>query len=224
MPSIGVAICCYKGHIPHLRKLLDSIQSQTRKPDHVVVSCSSSSADDIPYRGSDYSFPLTILTHQEYKNAAQNRNCAAAFLKTDIISFFDADDVMHPQRLQFIDQCFSNHNIMIFMHNCITNYTDPFEYFPSYYCLFNALYRCPWGSTKLTIPIGEALPHNAHASVRREVLADIKFREDPILRAREDTIFCGDVISRYPHQTAYCHNRLSQYSPSGSMGPARSLT
>ena len=224
MPSIGVAICCYKGHIPHLGKLLDSIQGQSRLPEQVVVSCSSTLPEDIPYLASNYGFPLTILTHAEYKNAAQNRNCAMSILTTDLVSFFDADDIMHPQRLQFIDKCFKQYDIMILLHNCITNYTDPFEIYSSYYCMCNILYCCAWGSTQLLRPIHDALPHNAHATVRREVLTHVQFQEDPIFRAREDTMFCTAVILRYPFQTAYCHNKLSQYSPSGSMGPARSLT
>jgi glycosyltransferase involved in cell wall biosynthesis len=212
MPSIGVAICCYKGHIPHLGKLLDSIQGQSRLPEQVVISCSSSSEDDIPYRASDYGFPLTILTHSEYKNASQNRNCAAAALTTDIVSFFDADDTMHPQRLQFIDECFTNHDIKIFLHNGFVRLAEPFERYTSYYCLFNALYRCPWGSTKIRSDLNEIMIFNGHPTVRKEVLKDIRFQEGSEFHGKEDTVFCGEVITRYPYQTAYCHNKLLNYS------------
>jgi len=218
MPSIGIAICCYKGHIPHLGRLLNSIQDQTRLPDQVVVSCSSSSDDDIPYKASDYGFPLTIITHSEYKNASQNRNTAAAALTTDIVSFFDADDTMHPQRLQFIDQCFGNHDIKIFLHNGFVRLSEPFEHYVSYYCLFNVLYRCPWGSTKIHSNLDEVMIFNGHSTVRREVLQDIQFREEAEFHGREDTIFCTDVITRYPYQTAYCHNKLSNYLPGQTYG------
>jgi glycosyltransferase involved in cell wall biosynthesis len=218
MPSIGVAICCYKGHIHHLGKLLDSIQGQSRLPEHVVVSCSSSSVEDIPYQASDYRFPLTILTHSEYKNASQNRNCAAAALTTDIVSFFDADDTMHPQRLQFMDECFANRDIKIFLHNGVIHHSEPFEHYTSYYCLFNVLYRCPWGSTRIHSKLDDVMIFNGHATVRKEVLQDIRFREEAEFHGKEDTVFCGEVITRYPYQTAYCHNKLMNYSRGGTYG------
>jgi glycosyltransferase involved in cell wall biosynthesis len=218
MPTIGIAICCYKGHIPQLKTLLDSIQTQVVLPDDVVVSCSSSTPEDIPYKAEDYRFPLRFITHTERLNAAQNRNCAASHLTTDLISFFDADDVMHPQRLQFIQQCFTMYpDTNIFLHNCIENMTDPFEAFNSYYIMVNALYRCPWGSTRVQADLPDAVPHNAHSTVRREVMQTLRFNEHPYFEGREDTLFCTAVISKYPYRTAYCHNRLSRYIPSRTM-------
>jgi glycosyltransferase involved in cell wall biosynthesis len=105
--KIGVAIPCYKYHIPKLIRCLESIEAQTLKADQVVVSCSSSDKSDFP---SDiekrFSFPLVILTTPDRKNAAENRNIAISHLTTDLVSFFDADDIMHPQRLEFIKHAF----------------------------------------------------------------------------------------------------------------------
>ena len=46
MRTIGVAIPCYIYHLQKLKILLDSIQAQTLKPTHVVVSCSSTLPDN----------------------------------------------------------------------------------------------------------------------------------------------------------------------------------
>ena len=199
-------------------KLFDSIQGQSRLPDQVVVSCSSSSTEDMPYQASDYNFPLTILIHNEYKNASQNRNCAAAALTTDLVSFFDADDIMHPQRLQFINECFTTHDIKLFLHNGVTNPSEPFQHYTSYYCLFNVLYQCPWGSTKIRFNIEDVMIFNGHSTVRREVLEEIRFREEAEFHGKEDTLFCTDIITRYPYQTAYCHNKLLNYTPGRTHG------
>ena len=98
---IGVAIPCYIGHIEQLQVLLDSIAAQTRLPDKVVVSCSSTT--EMPPEFSKYEFDLQIICDPMRKNTAQNRNIAAQLLDTDVITFFDADDVMHPQRIEFVE-------------------------------------------------------------------------------------------------------------------------
>ena len=103
---LGVAIPCFIKHIDHCYKLLDSINEQSRLPDQVIVSCSSSKPEDFVKR--EYKFPLTVITSEERKNSAQNRNIAASKLDTDVISFIDADDIMHPQRLEVIENAFKH--------------------------------------------------------------------------------------------------------------------
>ena len=215
---IGIAICCYQGHIPHLKRLLDSIQAQTRLPDQVIISCSSSSPEDIPYRAQDYSFPFQILTCEERKNAAQNRNRAARQLNTDVICFFDADDIMHPQRLAIIHRCFTEHDVVILLHSIeIDPHAQFLEYgHPAF--LLNSLSRCPWGSTIINHPMYQSHIANGHVSVLSEVFPTITYQESTEVQGREDTLFSTDVIAAYPMRTAYCNYKLSQYFPSRTGG------
>ena len=102
--KIGVAIPCYVGHLDKLLNLLDSIDNQTRLPDKVVVSCSSTIDHQV---FPNYKFPFEIVYDEAKKNTAQNRNIAAErLLDNDAISFIDADDIMHPQRIEFIERAF----------------------------------------------------------------------------------------------------------------------
>jgi glycosyltransferase involved in cell wall biosynthesis len=219
--TIGVAICCYKGHIRKLQRLFDSIDGQSKRPDQVIVSCSSSVQEDIPYHPWVYSYPLEIIPIEKHQNAAQNRNFAASKLTTDIICFFDADDIMHPQRIEIIYDCFTKHNIKIFLHNTtlvhnMYDFVQPFEKYTSYYYLKYALAKCEWGATVLTEPLPDSQIANGHVSVTREVFDYIKFKEEVEFQGKEDTVFSTDVIMAYPNQTMYCHNILSRYLPSGS--------
>ena len=56
------------------------------------------------------------------KNAGENRNiCAFDIMNNvDIISFFDADDFMHPRRLESINNAFEKNNCDIFLHNFLS--------------------------------------------------------------------------------------------------------
>lgn len=213
---IGVAIPCYKYHIDVLKRCLDSLEAQTRKPDRVVVSCSSCNLEDIPVYS--YSFPLQLLTHKERKNAAENRNLAAKVLEgCDILSFFDCDDIMHPQRLQCIEEQFTRNHCDILLHNfwldeeCVR----PFEDFKSFQAEINVLRKAPTGCAVVEGRWGLRI-HHSQVSVSTFVFSRIQFKEDPGNERREDAIFCGDVLSMPNVKSVYIHNPLSKYYIAGS--------
>ena len=209
MPTLGVAIPCYHGHINILKNLLDSIERQTRKPDMVVVSCSSS--NDTPYTQDQYSFPLTIITNPNKMNTAQNRNIAANALDTDIISFIDADDQMHFQRLEIIEKAFEN-DIVIFLHNYIDGFDKPDIKYDDIVFDINriGLYPCGWMICHIDNPI-PCIIHNAHVSIHKTVFGFIKYNESPDWCTKEDSLFNSQIIRMFPNNTAYCSLELTKY-------------
>jgi glycosyltransferase involved in cell wall biosynthesis len=212
---IGVAIPCYKYHIPVLKRCLDSIEKQTIKPDEVVVSCSSCKDSDIPIY--NYSFPLRILTFVERKNAAQNRNIAAANLDTDIISFFDCDDQMHPQRLEAIKEAFGSINPCdIVLHSFMLDQevNEPFEKIEKFSMQPDCLIKSPSGCAVYKHNWSERL-HHSQVSVSRFIFSRFKFKEDPSNERREDALFCGDVLNMPNCQNVYVFNKLSKYYAEG---------
>jgi glycosyltransferase involved in cell wall biosynthesis len=213
---IGVAIPCYKYHIPVLKRCLDSIEEQSVKPDQVVVSCSSCQDSDIP--AYNYSFPLRIITHTERKNAAQNRNIAASHLDTDIISFFDCDDQMHPRRLEGIKEAFCLINPCdIVLHSYMLNEenVEPFEKIERGFSMQpNCLKRSPTGCAVYMHNWSERL-HHSQVSVSQFIFGRYKFKEDPSNERREDALFCGDVLDMPNCQNVYIFNKLSKYYAEG---------
>lgn len=214
---IGVAIPCYKHHISLLKRCLDSIEAQTRKPYEVVVSCSSCNPEDIP--AYSYSFPLRILNHRERKNAAENRNLAAREILSscDVISFFDCDDVMHPQRLQCIEEQFTRNPCDILLHNFWLDEecAQPFENYTSFHTELNVLRRAPTGCA-IVEGRRHLRIHHSQVSVSAFVFGRIQFKEDPGNERREDAIFCGDVLGMPNIQSIYVHTPLSKYYLAGS--------
>jgi glycosyltransferase involved in cell wall biosynthesis len=215
--TIGVAVPCYKGHIPLLPNLLTSIEEQTLKPDIVIVSCSSSTSADVSYSVSHYSFPVHIIFHPEKMNAAQNRNIAASYLTTDIITFIDADDIMHPQRISIIKTCFTQYpHVVILLHSCKWSNDEPFEqYHEEDNFHFNQMFQCPYGSTQHQ---NNLFITNGHPSVPRLIFSTLPFDENPTSYGKEDTVFCTRIISMFPDRTAYCPYELSRYLPSSTGG------
>jgi glycosyltransferase involved in cell wall biosynthesis len=212
---IGIAIPCYKYHIPALKLCLDSIEAQTRKPDEVVVGCSSVEAEDIPVYS--YSFPLRILTRPGRHNAAENRNYAVSALTTDIVSFFDADDVMHPQRIEAIQTSFVAYpHCSIVLHNYLmdTETKNPFEHYTTFDMRPNMLFRGPTGCAVYKSNSPQRI-HHSQVSVTRDVLSCVKFNEAKDHERKEDAIFCGDVLARPDCKNVYIANPLSKYYMEG---------
>jgi len=222
--TIGVAIPCYQGHLEALGNLLESINLQSRKPDMVIVSCSSAVSCINPYSSTNYSFPFDIIFHYEVKNAAENRNIAASHLTTDVITFIDADDTMHPQRIAVIETCFTKYqHIAILMHNHNMSPNEPFEHYENLDCFqFNKLFKCKNGSTQHRDYLYMGIIHNGQPSVPRDVFMTAPFDESLSSYGKEDTLFCTRIITMFPEQTAYCPYQLSGYIPSHTQVPIAS--
>ena len=124
--KIGVCIPCHYGHIGYLDCVLASIERQTVKPDVVSISISDFKGQPLSYKSDKYEIIITTTT--EEKNAAENRNIAAEAIisKVDILCFFDADDYMHPLRIEIIKKIFSNFDLDILLHNYF-EYTTEFQ-------------------------------------------------------------------------------------------------
>jgi glycosyltransferase involved in cell wall biosynthesis len=212
---IGVAIPCYKYHIPQLKRCLDSIANQTILPDDVVVSCSSTEEGEIPV--FNYPFSLRILTTPERKNAAENRNRAGVELTTDIVSFFDADDVMHPQRIEMIRKAFHEDlSCDIILHGYWMNEenTQSWEQHTQFVILHERLARAPSGCAIVKNELWRRI-HHSQVSVSASIWSRYKFREDPSNERREDALFCGDVLAVPNSRNAYIAHPLSKYYMEG---------
>ena len=224
--KIGVAIPAYIGHIEGLFKLLDSIQNQTVIPDKVVVSCSSTKKSDLELdcyfeKVKQYSFYLEIITSEEKKSAAQNRNIAASKLTDmDYITFIDADDIMHPQRIEILLKVFQEYDSDIILHNYFVHVT--FENI-----IFNKIensdinvrtnsLRQHWSGCIEHINYVEEGIHHSQVSVKNEVFNKIKFPEEIEFNRKEDCIFCHRVFNLPDIKNAYIANKLSYYAPSNT--------
>ena len=114
---IGICIPCYAPHIKYLSTCLQSINNQTRKPDIVSISISSN-IENSPINIDSFSFPVVIVSTHEKQYAGKNRNIAAKNIqeKVDIVSFFDADDWMHPKCIELIEYHFLHSKVDSLTH------------------------------------------------------------------------------------------------------------
>lgn len=219
--KIGVAIPCYHGHVNNLYNLLDSINLQSIVPDKVVVSSSSTYKIEIT---KTYNFPLYITITPEKKNASQNRNIAISnLMDMDYVTFIDADDIMHPQRIEILLKTIHDYDSDIILHNYQIepfNTENMFEKIENIKVRTNELIQ-NWFGYGITHINGydESIDkiHHAQATVKKWILQIIKFPEETEFNRKEDSVFCYRIFNITNIKTAYIQNELSYYTPSNSI-------
>jgi hypothetical protein len=107
---ISVSMCTYNG-AQYLREQLDSIASQTRLPDELVV-CDDQSNDKtteiVKTFATNVPFQVRLTINEENLGSTKNCEKAIRLCVGDIIALSDQDDVWHPQKLRCIEKVFSD--------------------------------------------------------------------------------------------------------------------
>jgi hypothetical protein len=218
--KIGIAVPCYHGHINKLYELLDSIENQTRLPNKVVVSSSSTKNIDIIKK---YRFDLAVIVMEEKKNAAQNRNIAASQLNDmDYITFIDADDIMHPQRIEVLLDTFQKYDSDIILHNFSMNKandTQVFNQIQDINVRTHTLIKSWSGCITHICGYDDSLDkiHHSQVSIKSNIFDKVKFPEETKFNRKEDCVFCYRVFSLPNIKNAYIQNELSYYNPSNTI-------
>jgi len=115
MTKVSVCIPCIQDHIPLLYRCIGSIYRQIFRPHEVIVSISS--VNDIEKTKNEVDATLDkyrarldiiILYTSEKQYAGINRNKAIEKSTGDIITLFDADDIMFSNRIYNIVRIFES--------------------------------------------------------------------------------------------------------------------
>lgn len=189
-----------------LHKSIASIRSQTTRPKAVilVVSNTSSSSDEITKELMEFLRPirLEVYAYPDRLMQSQGRNIALAHTTSDIVSFIDADDFSHPQRIEFIVRQFSKHRkLRLLLHEFATEAeniqswrTQRLRYVTSktrdtsFLCQAELETR---HQPHLDLPV-----HHAHVTVRREVFRKHVFPEGVASYRIEDSLFVREIIAK----------------------------
>jgi hypothetical protein len=145
----------------------------------------------------------------------------------DYLSFFDADDVPHPERLAAIVQAFGSEAGRaapeIVMHAYIDTGAQPMaihEAFERNYGSWTiergVLAKAPSGCVVYRAS-PDVYPHHSQVSIRAGIwVAGARFPETEAAERREDALFCGAVVGSVgPAATAFIADPMSKYTMEG---------
>lgn len=196
--KIAVIIPCWIEDLDKLALLFDSIEKQTRRPDLVFLRVSSIPKEytlEIP----KITFPLIVDTIEKQQSAAENRNHGILNVSDeyDILSFFDSDDLMHPQRLEYLEKAFIESKYDAILHDYIAEELENFEGWPDI-------------EYKLEKYDNHSKTANGHISIRNNVKQNILFPTDKLTIGKGDTVFIKGIIE-LNYTIGFINGRLSFY-------------
>lgn len=106
MSALSVIIPTYQ-HAATIAECLDSVLSQTRKPDEIIV-VNDGSTDGTEKVLSRYRDRVSVISQSNQGgNAARNNGFAAS--RGDLVIFCDADVVMRPDMLEVMERTLAEH-------------------------------------------------------------------------------------------------------------------
>lgn len=224
--TISLCVPCFPPHEKFLPELIENVNKQTRAPEEIVISLSERSkvyAKSIQKELQDLTdISIKIISIAGKAFAGENRNKAASNAKSKILSFMDADDKMHPKRLELIELLFENRDIHALLHMYTTNLFDNNVYFdPEKIIGQDEVYNehinerevrlKRWDYTwnpSLNSYIGL---HHGHLSILASSYKAIK--QSRKHRRGQDALFVRKILNRYNRGVIIYKEPLSKYIP-----------
>ena len=204
--NISLVIPCIPRDIEKLNRLFESIKKQTYQPYEIIIAISECNFNDCEKLKLKlkkiYGYDVIMLNTLEKQGPGENRNRGAAIAKGDVISFFDADDAMYPNRLEIINKYFNLYNPKVLVHSHSRGYEEYKKIDQEEVIFGNELYD------NLIIRDGKIdnsdMHHrrwyidvnvtHGHSSIQKNVIKDVKFSGH---RMGEDSLFLRSIISKY---------------------------
>ena len=199
--KISIVIPCIPRDIKYLDRLMESIKNQSYKPYEIIIALSGSNSTlDINKLNNSliekFNLPIKFSYTKKMCNASTNRNRGGKMCSGDIITFMDADDVMYPDKLLYINTYFNKYNPKILLHAYSKGY-DNFEITKEFDIIFGKrLYDVATIVKKrkfLMLPIGNI--HHGQPSISSDVFNNINFNEN--MEYAEDCLFLHDILNFY---------------------------
>jgi glycosyltransferase involved in cell wall biosynthesis len=134
-PSLSVAMATYNGEI-FLPEMLDSLATQTRLPDELVVRDDGSSDETLrvlhEFAGRA-PFPVRVLDGGERLGYAQNFVTVSSACSGDLVFFADQDDSWRPPKLERVTRAADPGQSQALFHDFALQSDDGTPIAPSFY-------------------------------------------------------------------------------------------
>lgn len=201
--SSGISVCITfcDMDVRFLNRSISMANSQTVKPDEILLAYSGIKGEiyhcesDIPIR------KLKVSDKRVYQSIVRNHggdNC-----NTDIISFWDVDDIVSNQKIEFVNYAINECGYDAFLHSYATdnNYQIPRFSNRSLSKIVEKEANCSNVKSECRSPV-----HHGHISVKSSVFEKIRQKE----MWGEDGYFCQDLMDA-GYSIAFSKNKLIIY-------------
>lgn len=207
--TISICITCWHKDFRFLNRATKALAQQTVLPDQFIISSSTLLPEQIasiPKFIADV--PVSTINSTLPLYAGGARNQVIHKNTSDIIVFFDIDDIPHPQKVEITKDCFNSKSVDAFVHN-FSRGNPPFNTINKYEYTdiidTMGIYLKPPGR-------GAAEVHHGHIAIKRDVLDTASYNEKQ--RRGQDSVFASQLVRKYKYKVRYSPEKLINYIPS----------
>ena len=115
MKKLSFCITSYHKDIHELKRLMALLSQQTVAPYEIIVYCSGvkdlRTTSNITIAGIEV--PIKVITDLSPQLQTVARNTCADLCTGDTVSFFDIDDIPHPQKIEAIQHYCTNYDFVV---------------------------------------------------------------------------------------------------------------
>lgn len=207
--TLSFCITCWDEDFKYLNRLVPHLENQTQLPDNFIISSSTLSKNQIKsVPKSIKGVPVELINSSEPLYAGGARNQGSKECETEVITFFDIDDIPHPQKIEITYKAFENPQTQCFVHN-YKRYHKDFD-------LVEKPFRFDF--IKQYVSIYLKPPHNCysevthgHLSCRANIFRSIQYKES--MRRGQDSELCMRLLKN-KYNISYSPEILISYLPS----------
>lgn len=247
--STSLLIPCIPRDVEVLARLVESLRNQTLQPCEIVVALSQTTPETAAALETRLRLnfaEVKVVATTAHQAPGQNRNRAAAAARGKLLSFIDADDSMHHQRLEILNDVFEalgdgappgwggqDPTPACVLHSFTTSQNTSFhDDFDAAQVSQHTSWcsRVCWAdmatlaNDAALIYHGEpvwSLPHNGHVTCHRHVLNRVQYDAQHV---KEDFAFVQNVRDALGENSlAFCSLPLTAYMPSAERSHPETL-
>lgn len=197
--SICVVIPCFPRDTHKLIRLINSINKQTVLPDKIIIGHSEMNKEqalELENKLNISKVNLKVINTEEKKYAGGNRNMAALHNNCDYITFIDADDIMIENKIEILKKYIKIYKPLSIIHNFTEDknykYNNEVKKVVLGKDIFDILDK-----RKDPIYIYEFQVHHGHITIHKDVIKNVKQKEDNKWKRGQDSKFVRDINTYY---------------------------
>ena len=200
--TIAIGIPCIPKHEKHLKDLFKTIKNQTTPSREVIIGISETSKNKAQKLFKTLqpliNCPLLITFTTKKAFAGENRNRIAKHSTSTLISFVDADDLMHPQRNEILLDTYNKKHPKSMVHQFTMNSKDMTKTFHTPEVKDGKyLHSLAKNKKEQASPLYAPNLHHGHITTETKLFKKIKQPEHR--RRAQDTSFVGRILDAYPN-------------------------
>jgi len=197
--KISVCIPCHVNDFSDLKNLILDLNSQSRKPDEVIIFIKPVSDSFLEDKNLtlDNEIQYKFLTENKYSTMAYAKNRCIEEATGDIICLMDSDDTLDEKKVEFVENFMKEHDHCdIMVHGYFYNNKNSVR--AQSVNIQDLTYEeCLPDPNALGImsTSGQEL-HHAHSSFRRKVLLENSFPEKDSAYRIDDSVFLKMLLKK----------------------------